>query len=164
MKVRGQRSDLRHDAFILRNLRVWAERSPYFGTDLRGSSYPCQSLTRSLESRRPTVGLKALPSVCCELELQPQHQEAPEVQPDVRGGVLVGSKKGSREREHRRDRPIPMTAAPMASTPNRMYPTAEIKSSFTAAGYPSPFPASFATSTNTLTAFFSSVRRRIISS
>ncbi len=60
--------------------------------------------------------------------------------------------------------PIPMTAAPMASTPNRMYPTAEIKSSSTAAGYTSPFPASFATSTNTLTASFSSVRRLIISS
>ena len=60
--------------------------------------------------------------------------------------------------------PIPMTAAPMASTTNRMYPTVEIKSSSTAANYPSPFPASLATSTNTLMASFSSVKRRIISS
>ena len=59
--------------------------------------------------------------------------------------------------------PIPMTAAPMASTANRMYPTAKIKSSSTATDYPSLFPASFATSTNTLMALFSSVRSRIIS-
>jgi hypothetical protein len=50
-----------------------------------------------------------------------------------------------------------------ASTSNRMYPTTEIKSSSTAAGYPSLFTAPLATSTNTLTAS-SSVRRRIISS